>query len=312
MKFTKPPLRPEEQLEKLRNRGLSIEDEITARWALRTLGYYRLSAYTLPFQDLRIPDKPFRPGTTLRHVLALYSFDRELRLLVLDAIERVEVALRTAIVQNLCLSNGAHWYADEGLFGAGFNHAEFIARIEEELRLPHGAARPARAHAEVFINHYYRKYGDPRLPPAWMVAEILSFNTLSRVYAGLKSPATRQSVADMFAYNEAILQPWFHTLTYVRNLCAHHARLWNRQLVIKAPIPKRHAASIPIGDRFYAVAFLLGDLLATVEARSHWRLRLRDLVDRHPEADRGAMGFPEDWLNHPLWKREEPEAACWI
>ncbi len=98
MRFTKPPLTIEDQLTKLRCRGLVIGDEETARWALRRLGYYRLAAYTLPFQQDRLPDKPFHAGTTLSQVLALYTFDRELRLLVLDAIERVEVVLRTSMV----------------------------------------------------------------------------------------------------------------------------------------------------------------------------------------------------------------------
>lgn len=312
MKFTKPPLDVEAQLVKLRGRGLGIGDEDTARWALRRLGYYRLAAYTLPFQQDHLPDKPFRAGSTLSQVLALYTFDRELRLLVLDAIERVEVVLRTSMVYHLSLAHGAHWFMDAGLFSAGFDHARFIAHIEEELELPLGGNKPKRAHAEVFINHYYRKYGDPRLPPAWMVAETLSLGTLSRLYSSLKCPKTRQAIANAFGYNEAILGPWLHTLTYIRNLCAHHARLWNRQFVIKAQVPKRHAKSIPVGDRFYAVAYVLADLLATVESRSRWRFRLRELIDAHPEADRVAMGIPADWKSQPLWQDEEADPACAI
>ncbi len=306
MRFAKPALPIEDQLVKLRDRGLIIPDEETAHWALRRLGYYRLAAYTLPFQQGHLPDKPFVAGATFEKVLALYTFDRELRLLVLDAIERVEVVLRTSMVYHLSLAHGAHWFMDASLFSAGFNHGRFINQVEEELALSPGGNRPRRAHAEVFINHYYRKYGDPRLPPSWMVAETLSLGTLSRLYSGLKSPATRQTIANAFGYNEAILGPWLHTLTYIRNLCAHHARLWNRQFVIKAQVPKRHARSIPVGDRFYAVAFVLADLLATVESRSRWRFRLRDLIGRHPEADRDAMGIPADWRNQPLWRGDEP------
>lgn len=145
-----------------------------------------------------------------------------------------------------------------------------------------------------------------------MVAETLSLGTLSRLYSSLKCPQSRQTIANALGYNEAILGPWLHTLTYIRNLCAHHSRLWNRQLVIKAQVPKRHAKSIPVGDRFYAVAFILADLLATVESRSHWRFRLRDLIECHPEADRSAMGFPNDWQNEPLWRNAELDAACYI
>ncbi len=309
VKFTKPPLTVEQQLAKLRGRGLEIGDEPTALWALRRLGYYRLAAYTLPFQQDRLPDKPFHTGATLCQVLALYTFDRELRLLVLDAVERVEVVLRTSMVYHLSLAHGAHWFMDTGLFSTSFDHSRFISLIEEEMELSPKGSKPNRVHAEVFINHYYRKYGDPRLPPAWMVAETLSLGTLSRLYSSLKCPKSRQTIATAFGYNEAILGPWLHTLTYVRNLCAHHARLWNRQFVIKAQIPKRHARRIPVNDRFYAVAYILADLLATVESRSRWRFRLRELIENHPEANRPAMGFPGDWKNQPLWQDELPDAA---
>lgn len=312
MKFTKPPLSIEDQLAKLRGRGLAVRDEVVARWALRSLGYYRLSAYTLPFQQGHLPDKPFVPGATLDQVLALYSFDRELRLVVLDAIERVEVALRTSMVFHLSRAHGAHWFMGAGLFAASFNHAALVTQIEEELALPPGSNQPRKAHAEVFINHYYRKYGDPRMPPSWMVAETLSLGTLSRVYSNLKCPKMRQTIADAFGYNEAILAPWLHTLTYVRNVCAHHSRLWNRQLVIKAQVPKRHAKLIPVGDRFYAVAVILADMLGVIESRSRWRFRLRELVQAHPEADRRAMGFPPDWLSQPFWNSDTPDPACLI
>ncbi len=201
---------------------------------------------------------------------------------------------------------------DTSLFVTGFDHIRFISHIEEEMELPAGGSKPRRAHAEVFINHYYRKYGDPRLPPAWMAAETLSLGTLSRLYSNLKCPKARQTIANAFGYNEAILGPWLHTLTYVRNLCAHHARLWNRQFVIKAQVPKRHAKDIPVNDRFYAVAFILADLLATVESRSRWRFRLRELIENHPEANQPAMGFPTDWKRHALWQDDLPDPACLI
>lgn len=306
MKFEKPPLSHEHLLLKLQGRGLSIPDAVAARWALRCVGYYRLAAYTLPFQQGHLPDKPFVAGASMSQILALYSFDRELRLLVLDAIERIEVALRTAVVHRLSLAHGAHWFMESSLFAPRFDHAAFINGIEEELALPNGGNQPRRQHAEVFINHYYRKYGEPRLPPSWMVAETLSFGSVSRLFSGIACSKMRQSIADSFAYNEAILGPWLHTLTYIRNLCAHHARLWNRQLVIKAQIPKRHAKALPRGDRFYAVALVLADLLTAIEPQSHWRFRLRDLIERHPEAERVAMGMPSDWKAHPLWNETPP------
>lgn len=112
MKFTKPALTLPQQLAKLQARGLLVADKAAAEHCLRHVGYYRLSAYALSFQDCSKPGKPFHPGTSFDQLVDLYRFDRELRLLVLDAIERVEVAVRSALNNELCLKNGPHWFVD--------------------------------------------------------------------------------------------------------------------------------------------------------------------------------------------------------
>ena len=166
MKFTKPPLTLPQQLAKWQTRGLVVSGEAKALHYLRFIGYYRFSAYTLPFQDPAHPDKHFRPGTTFELVLALYVFDRELRLLVLDAIERVEVAVRACLVNEMCIRHGAHWFMEPIHFRAApatpptrpcFNHTEFLDNIDEELGIPKMAHAPSAPHNEVFINHYYAK-----------------------------------------------------------------------------------------------------------------------------------------------------------
>lgn len=140
-----------------------MADESTALHYLQYIGYYRLSAYTLHFQDEGHFDKHFKASTTFEQVLALYVFDREVRLLILDAIERIEVAVRTCMVNHMSIKHGSHWFMEKALFGSKFKHDEFLDFIDDELGIPETAKKPDRPHNEVFINHYYSKYDDPYL-----------------------------------------------------------------------------------------------------------------------------------------------------
>lgn len=301
MRFTKPPLTIPQQLAKLKARGLVIADPAAAEHCLRYVGYYRLSAYALTFQDCTQPGKPFRPGTSFEQVVDLYRFDRELRLLVLDAIERVEVAVRSALNNELGLLHGAHWYMTAGHFHAEFDHADFLDDLREEYRLATDGTGPVRPHQEVFINHYYEKYGDPELPPSWMVFETFTINTVSRMYRNLASRPLRQTLAATFGADESNLRGWLHTLSYVRNLCAHHARLWNRRLVIKFTVANKHRTVLDRGDTLYATAVVLRSLLRRVAPETQWHWRLRELISRYPGLPLGAMGFPANWQQNSFW-----------
>ena len=98
--YNKPPLTFDEQLNRLLVRGLIVENRELALSTFSTISYYRLSAYWYPFRQRNADGKAtdnYISNTKFEEPLALYEFDRQLRLLVLDAIERIEVALRTKI-----------------------------------------------------------------------------------------------------------------------------------------------------------------------------------------------------------------------
>lgn len=308
MKFTKPPLTLPQQLAKWQSRGLAVSDTTMALHYLQFIGYYRLSAYTLPFQEPAHPDKHFKSGTTFEQVLSLYVFDRELRLLVLDGIERVEVAVRTCLVNEMSTKHGAHWFMDPQHFKVPgpsrpphFDHNKFLDKLEKELGIPPGNTILGRPHNEVFINHYYTKYGDPYLPPAWMVFEVLPMGSMSQVFANLRDAKNRAAVAAPFGVDEQVMQNWLHCLSYVRNGCAHHRRLWNLQLVIKPTIAKKLASLVPVRDRFYALAVILHYMLGVTAPKSSWHERLARLLDTHPVADQRMMGFPPGWKSEAFW-----------
>ena len=309
MKFTKPALSLPAQVAKLQSRGLVIPDSAAAEHYLRYIGYYRLSAYALPLQQHGQPGKPFKPGVSFDDILNLYRFDRELRLLTMDALERIEVAVRSVIVNEMCLRHGSHWFMDAAHFDGGasrFKHHELLNKIDREFNIPPSGTKPAKPHHEVFINHYYAKYTTPYLPPAWMVAETLTLGSWSMIFEHLRATAERKSIAAHFGVDEQVLRNWLHALTYLRNLCAHHARVWNRQFVIKIIVAKKHTGFLKVNDRFYALAVVMYDLMQRIAPGTGWGERLADLLDKHPFADPGAMGFPAAWKQEAFWGLSRP------
>ena len=215
--YTKPALPPAALLTHVVSRGLTVPDPVGALHALENIGYYRLLTYMRPFQQ---PDPitgvgRFVGGSTFADVLRLYDFDRELRLLCLAAVERIEVALRAAIISEAAVPAGSHFY---------LNPAEFD-RIDAFVDFYQTARREDRHWA---VKHYLKHYSMPELPPIWAIMEALTFGALSRLYAGL-ALRHRKAVALRFGYDESVLSSWFRSINLVRNLSAHHGRCGTRR-----------------------------------------------------------------------------------
>jgi abortive infection bacteriophage resistance protein len=296
--FTKPALDLDAQVALLVRRGLTVADPAAAKRHLAAIGYYRFSGYMLPFQQGGAgPNRhDFRPGTSFETVLDLYTFDRRLRLLTLDSLERIEIALRAAISNTLSTAHGPHWFLDPRHFAPGADHARLLAKIEEDI----GHA-PALAHRrDVAIRHYYARYGAPRLPPSWMIFEALSFGTVSQLYR-LLDRRSRKPVARLFGLGDTVLQSWMHAISYTRNLCAHHARLWNRNFTIKPMVASAHQADLVPNTSFYAQAAVMQVLLRAIPTDGDWPAGLAALFARHPAVPIATMGFPADWRRRPLW-----------
>ncbi len=288
MRYTKPPLTFDEQVDLLIKRGLQIDDrERALRW-LRRVSYYRLSAYFLPFK-IRDTDA-YRKGASFDSVLALYKFDAKLRLLILQAIERVEVAIRTAITYEMAHQLGPFGYSNPENFSPTFNHAKLLDTIREEV----GRSK------ETFVSHFRIKYHEEPFLPVWMVTECIPFGSLSMVYGGLKRNLQKR-IADHFRVPEGAFKSWLHTLNYVRNACAHHNRLWNRKLAISPSLPPTWRYLTPRPDRVYAVLQIIQSMITTIAPECRWKDRIMILVLSHPTLNTAAMGFPVNWKELPPW-----------
>lgn len=211
---------------------MRIDDPASAEFYLQHLNYYRLSAYWLPFEATHNPHE-FRPGTRFDDVLNLYVFDRNLRLLVLDAIERIEVSVRGQWAYQLAHHHGPHAHLDISLAARPYLWEINIAKLRQEVERSD----------EVFIKHLQNNYSEP-LPPVWAVCEVMSLGLLSRWYGNLKPMQTRRAIASTYGLDEKVLGSWLHHLAMVRNTCAHHSRLWNREFTITPLLPRSKPASL--------------------------------------------------------------------
>jgi len=294
MKYSKPTLSISQQINHLERRGLIIADRSRAEHYLSNISYYRLSAYLYPY---RLPNDDYVPGTTLDLVLDHYLFDREFRLLIFDAIERIEIAFRTQLIFQPAMLQGPFWFLDKKNFLREDRWRSQVDKIEEEVRRS----------GEVFIDHFLNKYSDP-IPPAWISFEVASLGLLSRIYQNLKfaSPA-KKGIANHFGIAEPrVFQSWIRSLTYVRNHCAHHSRLWNRTLiespkVIHNPPTFWIAKPAATNDKIYYFLCCMVHMLRQVNPYSSFVAKLKSLFAKFPAIDSTTMGFPTDWKDDPYW-----------
>lgn len=271
VKFTKPSFSIADQIALLEGRGTLVTDRAKAEHYLRHVSYYRLRAYWLPFEvspPLADGAHLFNEGTTVDNALELYVFDGQLRLLVMDALERIEVSLRGNWAHYLAIAYGPHGYLDPALY----NRADFY------LKAFTGLMEEVDRSKDTFIVHYRKKYDDPAHPPIWMTAEVMSLGQLSKWLGNLKLRSDRQAIAKPYGLDEKILISLAHHLTYVRNICAHHGRLWNKQFTVTMTVPNSPAslklAMNPTTIRkLYNTLAILGYMMSIVAPRTDWRMR---------------------------------------
>lgn len=305
VKYQKPPRTFADQADQLLERGLSADrDTLISR--LRAVNYYRLSAYWFTFRDASAPDERLLPGTTLETVWRRYVFDRHLRLLTMDAIERVEVAIRTELVNRFTLKYGAFGHLDRAnLPGLSVeDHRFMMERIHTEQRKSR----------EEFVRHYESKYTSETELPLWMAVELMTFGTLYTLFRGLPS-RLKKRVAATYGIHAPVLASWLRTLNMVRNVCAHHSRLWNRDIDARPLIPDaKHdpAWNAPVAiipDRMFGTLTVLYYLLKQVAPQSAWKQRFKDLLAAYPDVPLKFMGFPVNWEQSPIWATPALEDA---
>lgn len=326
--YTKPWLPMRDQIEKLVSRGIEVTDEDACEALLGAVGYYRLTGYLYPFREselradedgsaTRVILNRYRPGTSIAAAAALIDFDRELRMLTLDGLERIEISLRMKVGHTLGeVSAFAH--LDATNFVSSFTdprtdtqtgatlpslHEEWLARIK---------ARQDGSD-EAFVAHFRAKYDDQM--PIWALTEIMELGHLSKLYRGLNNSFATRIAHEYSVPSKKILASWIASLNYVRNVSAHHARLFNRKLVHAPSRPK--VGQVPLLDHLrngdssksvygvYNALAVTAYLLRSIDSNSNWAARVHDLLTRFP-ADSGltteSMGASPGWSEEQVWR----------
>ena len=175
----------------------------------------------------------YKPNTTFDQVMMLYRFDKKLRLLIFNEIEKIEVAVRSAIVNiGSDMTGNPFWMTDGSNFidAAKFRHTMDL--IDAELHRSR----------EDFIVHFKQTYSDA-YPPAWILAEVLPFGVITNIFSNIKTPRIKKSIARKFGLQVAPFESWLTIVTLTRNSCCHHARVWNKQNTIRPMLPNRMTGS---------------------------------------------------------------------
>jgi len=294
--FNKPWLSYSDQVALLKSRGLTIADEAGVAAFLAHINYYRFSGYCLAFEQ---PHHQFISGTTFEQVRESYDFDRVLRDLVTEALELVELDFRTAIAHHFGGKHGPFGHVSAINYFTRFNHTDWLTKIHYEA---------SRSH-ELFVQHFNANYsGFPDLP-IWMLTEVMSFGSLSKMFKGMIRRDQRE-IAIRYGLQPTVLASWMHHLVYVRNLCAHHSRLWDRVWSIKPELPPGKTWSPPLlpgNNRLFATLLVLYFLLKRCPAIApfdqEWKIRLHGHLDKPPKASKplAKMGLTGNWEQHPNW-----------
>lgn len=287
--FTKPALNVNQMIDNLKSHNMVFSDEEAAKIALLTINYYRLSTYWFPFK-IESGDGHYRFienldfSTILRH----HEFDQTLRHKVMHGVEIIEIALRRALASELSLRNGAFAHQKSELYLNITLWEKHVIRFKKDFD----------ESKEEFANHFRIKYSNLQLPPIWVSLEMSSFGVLSQFYSNIKDNQVRSAISQIFGLDEEVLISFLRHLTSVRNLCAHHARLWNRKFVIKPKLPRRIPSTYKdmfngskVGSRqLFNTLVIMDFVISNLQPSFHFLNECEEIFSKYPEINTLYMG----------------------
>ena len=285
--FSKKPTTIEEQIDLLQARGMLIPDAERAKYFLSYCSYYRFCGYALHFEELTSSGERthrYKPNTTFSAVEEIYHFDAALRRIIFHYTSLIEIDFRVAIGnESAWYYNNAHWFLEERRFKYTDKYLDFIKICKEEVEKSR----------EVFIASYKRNYDTPALPPIWMLTELMSFAVWSKLYQNLADKRLRKKIAARQGIPEWYLVSWMQSLTVLRNACAHHARIWNRNFSLPPRLSPRISSKISTGNekKIFAMFLVIYDILKKLNREDDFRKEIEDLLKKHSEINPRHLGI---------------------
>ena len=292
--YTDSSLSVEDQINLLKARNLTFGNEERAKHLLQNVSMFRMKGYLYPLQADKV-NHIYKDGSTFEQAFALYTFDSDLRRLLFKRIEQIEVSMRTKFSEIMATASDHFWYTEAINFRNAHDHASLLSSIDREL------SRSDDDQIVSFFNTYTNQW-----PPSWMAMEVSSFGTLSLLYKCLNAGTCKRDIANYYGLRDTAFESWIHSLVYVRNICGHHSRLWNRTLRIQPVVPRRcihpFVSSSVRTNRVYYVICIIKYLLNIIEPDNNFTSQINWLFIDYPLVNKHAMSFPDCWEMEPLWQ----------
>lgn len=281
--YTKPFLDINSQIIQLKKRGMEFEDEVSAQKALENINYYRLSGYWLIFEEDHSTHK-FYENTKFETILDIYVFDRELRLMLLEAIERIEVSIRTKFAHILSQKYNSHFHLNPMLFNCPIKYSQTLIKLKNEVNRS----------KEKCVVHFKNNYKES-LPPIWSSVELMTLGQVSNWFDNIKLRQDKQQIAKFYNLDEKVLSSFLHHLTIVRNISAHHSRLWNKKIPLDFTLPKNpknlNKQLNPQSRKYLHNTIIMTNyILNFIDTNNNWLVRVEDLMNRY-NIDKKRIGY---------------------
>jgi abortive infection bacteriophage resistance protein len=296
----KPAYSIADQIKLLKSRGMLFRDESLAALILKNISYYRLKGYWWDMQAEKVSHL-FNPNTFFEDIIDRYNFDRQLRLILFDSIERIEVAIRTKMIYHISLVYGSLWYLNTELFDNTTLHYKHI----EDLKLEFDRSQ------EIFIKDQKSRFSEENAD-AWKILEVASFGTLSKLYKNLHHQLPEKSIIsrEMGLSSNSELASLLESIVYLRNIIAHHSRIWSRNMV-KKPVEKLNNPTglwfsrklLPVQSKkpFLIISCMLY-LCNSIINDNQIKSSILNLFRNNPAIPIYKLGFLNNWDKEPIWK----------
>ncbi len=297
MKYSNPPLDAHTLLANLKDKGLAIEDEEKAIAFLAHVSYFRFAAYLRPFKKNDDTER-YKQTATFEKAVALYEFDVKLRTLLFSTIQKIEISLRSKIINQFSLAHGAFWFSNPELAIDKHKFTENLSTLDREMQRS----------KDDFIKEHILKYGNEDFPPAWKLIDLTSFGCLTKLFFNFTDGAVKKKIARSYGVpQQEILESWMKAINALRNCCAHHGRVWNRTMPVMPQMPSRLRQlwiinKPAIANKLYSVLCCLIYWGNSIEPQNGTAQKFKALLKEYPMVDVAAMGFPDGWGNEPIWR----------
>lgn len=296
-----------EQVELLENRGMMFRDKSFALECLKRISYFRLKAYRWDMQIDPV-NHVFTEGYYFEDVIERYEFDKELRKVLFSAIDTIEIALRTKLIYHMSQAFGGLWYMNGSLFNNTNLHAKQLQHLQMEFA----------ESGEIFAKNYRRQHPNQiqngwksdEDSDSWIILEVATLGDLSKLFKniGHQLPAKSEIVNEFGLSIHRDLASWLEAIAYLRNIIAHHSRLWSRNMVKRPSEPmnphntwlSRQLSDIEAKRPFYIITSMLY-LCDAVEPGNKLRSDIFKLMAKYNHLPIQRIGFFEGWKQEPIW-----------